>query len=148
MWMPSLFAMPMPILAAALSWMVLFPPPAPSRIVYQHPYFLSEPVDSRDEAVWHEVFAARPGDVIYRWVEYCLNEPIHGEVHQSWVGEIVYPMPVRSTVGQIGCHKRTFKMVVPSLPPGKYAYHLSAKYQVNFFHHAEVSYEPIELVIL
>lgn len=148
MWLPSLLSIPLPILAAWVSWLAFWPHPSPSRLIYQHPYFVSEPASSRDEVVWNEVFAARPGDVIYRWVEYCLDEKIHGEVHQSWVGDVIYPVPVRSTIGETGCHGRAIKMTVPHVPPGKYAYRLTVKYKVNPFYSAETDYPLIELFIL
>lgn len=94
---------------------------APSRTIYQHPYFLSRSVASREDAARYEVYAIAPGAVYWRWLEYCLDRPMAGEVTERWVGEhYAHHGRTRPNINQTGCHKVAIPVDIPArkyLPP-------------------------------
>lgn len=94
---------------------------SPSRTIYQHPRFVDRYVESREAAQVHELVTVEPGQHVWRWVEYCLDEPMAGIVTTRWVGEH-YRRFGRQVPnwGEVGCYSISTPTQVPEdVPRGR-----------------------------
>lgn len=93
--------------------------PAPSRVLYEHPALLSGfasciKVDCRALAARMEVRSVRPGETLYRYAEYCLDERRTGRVVVRYSQpSYVPPSSWGYNAAEAGCHKRFFPVQVP-----------------------------------
>ena len=86
---------------------------------YVHPKLLSQPAHSQLEAKQYESDTARGGDTVYRYVEYCLSREVSSDIRMHWQDGVIYQMPVVTGIGQRGCFKRSFAVLVPPELIGK-----------------------------
>lgn len=100
-------------IAAAGAWYWLAGPSAPSRIVYQHPLFVSIPVVSRAQAQQWEITEGAPGQTVYRYQEYCLDRESLGIVRRQWIDGVVWPVPEKRNIGRVGCYSRSVAERLP-----------------------------------
>jgi hypothetical protein len=86
---------------------------------YVHPKLLSHPAHSPAEAKQFEIDTAKGGDIVYRYVEYCLSRDVSSDIRIHWQDGLIYQMPTVTGVGQKGCFKRAFGVLVPNELAGK-----------------------------
>ena len=130
----------------------LFIDTAPPLIIeYQHPKFLSRPVESKVEAVAAEIVEAKSGSVVWIWRETCRTRPIPGEGRPIWQsGAFFWGGPQRTVpAGVVGCRGRATEVDVPTTSPTRnFTYLLTVNFQVNPLTSIDVVYPPVELRVL
>ena len=94
---------------------------SPSRVLYHHQKFVAQYVTSREQAQIYELDYIRPGQTVYRWLEYCLDREARGIVTTRWIGPNYFRHgAVRPNFGQLGCHQVSIPVLVPDdLPIGE-----------------------------
>lgn len=131
---------------AYLWWFALTPP---SYIVYQHPRFTEVPVTNAEEAEHWEITTARPGQTIYRYQEYCLRKHALGIVRRQWTGAVVYPVPDKRNVGEVGCFRRSFAERAPDVSrTTEFDFQLRIDYpDANPLRVISLEYQPMPLTV-
>lgn len=93
--------------------------PAPSIVRYQHPSLVRGFVscidhDCRAFAMRESVAAVRPGETLWRYVEYCLHSKRSGDVVIRYSQPSLAPRAVTwRNAAEPGCHKRFFEVPIP-----------------------------------
>jgi len=130
-------------------WMI---EPVPVRVQFVSPFFLSQPAGSREEAGRYYVTEAYGDQVLYRYIEYCVDRPFNAEIHRAWVNDsMVWGMPdlPTSLSRDVGCDRRSIAVHVPtSNPTRKFNFVQRLHVQVNPLRHTEIDYPPSPLTIL
>ena len=133
-----------------LGWWML--EPAPLRIEYVHPHFLTRPAMSRDDASTVEVLAVRGNTVIFRYVEYCVTRAFDATSHRAWVGKaLVWHAPDLPTMlSRVpGCFAANLAVEVPTSSPTRtFSFVQTMSIPLNPLRTETVAYAPIPLTIL
>jgi hypothetical protein len=126
--------------------------PAPLRIEYVHPHFLTRPAMSRDDASTVEVLAVNGNATIFRYVEYCVSRPFEGTSHRAWVGKaLVWHAPDLPTMlSRVpGCFAANLAVEVPTSSPTRtFSYVQTISIPLNPLRTETIEYAPIPLTIL
>jgi hypothetical protein len=146
-------ALPWLVLACGIpliAWWLL--EPTPIEITYVAPSFLSQPVDSREDAAQHYIAEAVGGTVVWRYVEYCVRRPYEGTSRRAWVGEaLVWHAPDLPTQFSRapGCARLSIAVPLPQSSPSR-SFNFVQRMEVvmNPLRTEEVIYPPIPLRIL
>lgn len=124
----------------------------PSALHYQHSRFLSREVFSKEQAERAEVTEARTGDKIWRYLEYTLERPVLGQIYRRWICEGAQPVQeaVKSSVGEVGEHKRSISLDVPFVARRivDCEWQQALEYRLNPLTTVRVDYPPIKLRVL
>lgn len=86
----------------------------PSRLIYQHPRFVSCDTRSRAAAAFSEIPVVTPGQEVCRWVEWCLDRPADGFVHRTWITDVEQGQTKQPNIGQVGCWSKVSKERIPA----------------------------------
>jgi hypothetical protein len=147
----------LPWIAIALGFPMLmywWNEPAPVTINYVAPAFLSQPVESREEAAKYYVTEAVGNGTLtlWRYVEYCVRTPFDGVSKRAWVSRaIVWHAPDLSTYLSrvVGCHSASLATEIPSSnPPRRFDYTHRILIEVNPIKNIEIAFAPLPLLIL
>ena len=127
--------------------------PNPLTIRYVAPYFVDRPVETRDEAEMHPVFAVAGGQQLYRYIEYCVSRPFTATAKRSWVNSaMVWHAPdVPTQLSRTaGCRSANVVVEVPTSNPSRtFMFVQKMEVDVNPIRRDEViEYPPIPLTIL
>ena len=119
----------------------------PLTVQYQHPKFLSSPVNSRAEAAATEITEAESGSTVWVWREICRLRKIEGEGRPSWEsGSFQWGGPQRTLSGPVGCVGRASPVDVPSvLESRNFTYRTATVFELNPLSTVTVEYPPLEL---
>ena len=137
-------------LGVAAYWLFVDVTP-PLIVEYQHPRFLSRPVESRSEAVTAEITEAKSGAVVWIWRETCKTRAIGGEGRPVWQsGAFQWGGPQRTLPpGVVGCRGRATEVDVPTTSPSReFTYLLTVNFQLNPLTSVDVVYPPINVRVL
>ena len=130
----------------------LFIDVAPPLVVeYQHPRFLSRPVESRSDAATAEITEAKSGSIVWVWREVCKTRALAGEGRPIWQsGAFQWGGPQRTVpAGVIGCRGRATEVDVPTTSPSRdFTYLLTVNFQLNPLTSVDVAYPPITVRVL
>ncbi len=126
--------------------------PAPIRIEYVAPQFLSRPATDRRDAEQVAVTAVRGGSTVYRYVEYCVSRPFEATSNRAWVGQaLVWPAPsVPTTLSRTpGCMAANMAVEVPTSSPTRtFQFVQTMSIPMNPLRTETIEYAPIPLTIL
>lgn len=140
------------LIAYSMSLMIywtLFDTKVPAILGYQHLVFVSEEIKSRDMLKYYEVTTVKSGQFVYRYLEYCIDRNIQGEIHGSWVNGLTITLPILSTVGVRGCYQRTLRLQAPTVTkPAQFRYVQTTYYQVNPLRTNSLELTPMSLTVV
>ena len=114
----AIFMLPVyAVIAYLLHGLIAANPPV--EMTYVHPHFTAVPVQSREQAESYAIREVKPGQTVYRWVEYCVFDSTEGEVAVRWVGNNYgYSAPLVPTFSVVGCPiRRSIAITVPEDAP-------------------------------
>ena len=128
----------------------------PLTLVYQHPTFLSRPVNAREEAKAVETSEASAGSSVWIWREICMKESANpGEAQAFWVemqgaaqGAFTWSGPQRTFPPRGGCYGRSYEVTVPRAVGLELDYRLAVAFHVNPLVTARVILPPVRLWVL
>lgn len=126
----SLMLMLYAVAAICLYWYFLDRQP-PVHVNYEAPFFSSRIVTNNDDAQKYRIDEAREGDIVYRFTDYCVDRERPGVMQKYWTDGLVYFSPSTSTIGLMGCYKRSFAETVPPVPGHKVFFDWKVDYQIN-----------------
>ena len=113
-----------------------------------YPAFLRAPAHTWEDAQGLELRAARPGQTVYRYVEYCLSRASDNDIRMHWRNGVIYQIPTVKGIGEKGCFKRTFATRVPDELSGKEVeFVVRASYSPNPLITQTVELPPYRLTI-
>lgn len=136
-----------------LAWGIyaLWLAPLPVQLHYQHPYFISAVVQSRQDAESHEVVHVRHGETVHRYIEYTLHSNRSGTVSDRWTCENGFQMhgDDRQNFRLIGTRKASIPTHIPhEVPLGvKCEYWVSIEYPREVFGSQYYSAPPVTFVV-
>lgn len=123
----------------------------PMVINYQHPYFVSEPVTTREAAERAQITEVTGGSTVWIYREFCVFRSIHGVFRSRWQSDaFVWPVDDRAFVASPrGCHALSFAVQVPTSNPSRNVrYYGVREYEINPLRTLAVPQDPIPLRIL
>ena len=123
----------------------------PIRIDYQHPLFSSVPVETRDDAIKHQITKVAGGSVVYIYREICITREIPAVIRARWVAHgFVWPTADRAIMSSDkGCHKQSYAVQTPtSSPTREMQYETEREYRLNPLRSVTVEAPAVPLVIL
>lgn len=145
-WVLVLLAPGYAAVGLALYWTIIDTAP-PSRLIYQHSKFTSVPVTSRAQAAQFEITEAAAGATVWRYLEWCLDEVVHGDVEGAWVDGLVY-REHKPTIGRLGCFAKSVPHTVPpAVKQDEFTWSQRILYRRNPLTTVEVSYPSIRLTV-
>jgi len=124
---------------------------SPSELSYQHDKFISVPVHDRKSAREFAIEEAAPGQTVYRYIEYTLKNKSPGLLRRTWTcGEFVLQSPVRTSIGEVGEHKRSIYHTVPPFitKPVVCRWDQRIEYKLNPVKTVTVEYPPITVRVV
>lgn len=110
-WFPVLLTL---MLAPLILYWALEPLPVDVR--YVAPYFVSQPVATREQAEQRAVLAVEGGTTVYRYIEYCVVRSFEGTIRRTWINEAVaWSAPdIPASLGRrVGCSATNVGVVTP-----------------------------------
>lgn len=123
----------------------------PSDLTYQHDKFLSAPVSNKHGAREFSIEEAAPGQTVYRYIEYSLKNKHPGLLRRTWTcGDFVLQSPVRTTIGEVGEHKRSIPHTIPPFiaKPTICRWEQRIEYKLNPIKTVTVDYPPITIKVV
>lgn len=133
-----------------LLWWLL--EPVPVTITYVAPAFLSQPAQTREEASRYYISQARGGQIVFRFVSYCVRRPFTATSRRAWVGSALsWPAPDLPTYlsREPGCHDASIAVEVPSSSPARhFDFVQTMEIPMNPIRTAVIEYAPLPLLIL
>jgi len=120
---------------------------SPIRIDYHHPHFVSQEVRSPSEAERYSIETAREGQVVFRYVEYCVLVSKPGTVQKSWINGVIYQTPSIPTLAQVGCYKRSIAEIVPPLPGHMVKFNVKTTFDNNPLRSVYITNPQLSLVV-
>lgn len=85
------------------------------KIIYTHPHFLKGEAKNREEAKLLEIYNAKAGDTVYRYVEYQVLRSVSCVIKRRWENGFVYPLVSVPNIGHTGKHIKSFALMVPPI---------------------------------
>lgn len=138
------------VLTPLVAWWLF--EPVPVEVRYVAPNFVSEPVDTAEQAEAKRVVAVKGGTVVYRFVEYCVRRPFTGTARRSWVSPaLVWHAPdvPTSLSRERGCAAANLSVEAPTSSPSRtFAFVQRMEIPMNPLRTAVIEYPPIPLTIL
>lgn len=136
--------------APVLLWWLL--EPVPIEIAYVAPSFLSHPAQTREEAVRYYVSEVEGGDVLYRFVSYCVSKPFIATSRRAWIGRAIsWSAPDLPTYlsRTPGCFETSVPVEIPSSSPTRrFEFVQVIEIPLNPLRTVKVEFAPIALTIL
>jgi hypothetical protein len=126
--------------------------PVPVTISYVAPAFLSQPALNRDDAERFYVTRAKGGQILYRYIAYCVSKPFTATARRAWVGSaLAWPAPDLPTYlsRTPGCYEANIPVELPTSSPTRhFQFVQTMEIPMNPIRTATIEYAPIPLTIL
>lgn len=123
----------------------------PSKLTHQHEKFVAVPVSDEKGARNYAIDEAAPGQTVYRYLEYVLKTKKPGLLRRTWTcGDFVLQSPVKTTIGEVGEHKRSIPHTIPPFitKPTVCRWEQRIEYKLNPINTVTVDYPPITIKVV
>lgn len=123
----------------------------PLTLVYQHERFLSEPAETKAQAVTLSVDTVPSGAHVWIYREVCMRDGVRpGMVEPYWqAGSFQWAAPQRTWPPKSGCYGRSYGIVAPSTSPSRdFTYLSTVVFENNPLVMSRVELPPMKLRVL